>query len=64
MLISLNIGLVLWVCYGFLIHSLPIILPNGVTFLLAFPLLIMRLKYGRGHAHPGSSQPHPGQQVN
>ena len=47
MLISLNLGLLLWVCYGFLIHSLPIILPNAVTFLLAFPLLIMRLKYGR-----------------
>ena len=29
MLISLNVGLVLWVAYGFLIHSLPIILPNG-----------------------------------
>jgi MtN3 and saliva related transmembrane protein len=48
MLVSLNIGLALWVCYGFLIHSLPIILPNAVTLLLAFPLLIMRLKYGGG----------------
>lgn len=47
MLISLNVGLLLWVCYGFLIQSLPIILPNAVTFLLAFPLLILRLKYGR-----------------
>ena len=33
MLISLNVGLVLWVGYGFVIHSLPIILPNAVTFL-------------------------------
>jgi len=47
MLVSLNVGLLLWVCYGLLIHSLPIILPNAVTFLLAFPLLIMRLKYRR-----------------
>jgi|SRR6516162_3023034 MtN3 and saliva related transmembrane protein len=46
MLVSLNVGLLLWVCYGFLIRSLPIILPNAVTFLLAFPLLILRLKYG------------------
>ncbi len=45
MLISLNVGLVLWVAYGFFIHSLPIILPNAVTFFLAFPLLVMKLRY-------------------
>ena len=39
MLISLNVGLVLWVSYGFMIHSLPIILPNAVTFFLSAPLL-------------------------
>ena len=45
MLISLNVGLVLWVAYGFLIRSLPIILPNAVTFFLAFLLLVMKLRY-------------------
>ena len=35
---------------------LPIILPNAVTLLLAFPLLIMRLKYGRGDAQKGTNQ--------
>jgi MtN3 and saliva related transmembrane protein len=45
MLVSLNLGLLLWVAYGFLIHSLPIILPNAVTFFLAFPLLIMKLRF-------------------
>jgi MtN3 and saliva related transmembrane protein len=45
MLLSLNVGLLLWVAYGFLIHSLPLILPNAVTFFLAFPLLIMKLRY-------------------
>ena len=45
MLFSLNVGLVLWVAYGFLIHSLPLILPNAITFLLAFPLLVMKLRY-------------------
>jgi len=45
MLVSLNIGLLLWVAYGFLIHSLPIILPNAVTFFLAFPLLVMKLRF-------------------
>ena len=51
MLVSLNVGLLLWVAYGVLIHSLPLILPNAVTFLLAFPLLIMKLRF---HGDPGS----------
>jgi MtN3 and saliva related transmembrane protein len=50
MLVSLNVGLLLWVAYGFLIRSLPIILPNAVTFLLAFPLLIMKLRFQSQHA--------------
>ena len=45
MLVSLNFGLVLWVAYGFLIHSLPIMVPNAVTFFLAFPLLVMKLRF-------------------
>jgi len=45
MLLSLNVGLVLWVVYGLFIRSLPIILPNAVTFLLAFPLLVMKMRY-------------------
>jgi len=47
MLVSLNLGLLLWVAYGFLIHSLPIMLPNAVTFFLAFPLLVMKLRFHR-----------------
>ena len=45
MLISLNVGLLLWVSYGFMIHSLPIILPNAVTFFLSAPLLVMKVRY-------------------
>src|SRR5664279_3851318 len=45
MLLSLNVGLLLWVAYGFLIRSLPLILPNAITFFLAFPLLLMKLRY-------------------
>jgi MtN3 and saliva related transmembrane protein len=54
MLVSLNVGLVLWVAYGFLIHSWPIILPNGITLFLAFPLLIMKLRF-RHHPVPGET---------
>jgi MtN3 and saliva related transmembrane protein len=45
MLVSLNVGLLLWVGYGYLIHSLPIMLPNAITFLLAFPLLVMKVRF-------------------
>jgi MtN3 and saliva related transmembrane protein len=55
MLVSLNFGLVLWVAYGVLIHSLPLILPNAITFFLAFPLLIMKLRYGNLHATAAGS---------
>jgi MtN3 and saliva related transmembrane protein len=56
MLISLNVGLLLWVAYGFLIHSLPLILPNAVTFFLAFPLLIMKIRYRVEADEPTSNQ--------
>ena len=45
MLVSLNLGLLLWVAYGVMIHSLPLILPNAITFFLAFPLLVMKLRF-------------------
>ena len=50
MLVSLNIGLLLWVAYGVMIRSLPLILPNAVTFYLAFPLLVMKLRFQEGTA--------------
>jgi len=55
MLLSLNLGLLLWVGYGFLIHSLPLILPNAITFFLAFPLLIMKLRYREAADIPANS---------
>ena len=57
MLVSLNVGLLLWVAYGFLIHSLPMILPNAITFFLAFPLLIMKLRYRTLSLRPPATKP-------
>jgi len=56
MLLSLNVGLVLWVAYGFLIRSLPLILPNAITFFLAFPLLIMKIRYRHMTTVPAKSE--------
>lgn len=45
MLISFTTGVVCWLIYGLLIDSLPIILANGVTVLLAGTNLILKLRY-------------------
>jgi MtN3 and saliva related transmembrane protein len=45
MLVSLNLGLVLWVAYGAFIHSMPLVLANVLTFALASPLLVMKVRF-------------------
>jgi len=45
MFIVLTIGIFLWVVYGFLILSMPVIAANVVTFVLALTILILKLKY-------------------
>ena len=39
-------GVVLWLVYGILIYSWPIILANCVTLLLAGVVLVMKVKFG------------------
>ena len=39
-------GVVLWLVYGILIYSWPIILANCVTLLLAGVVLMMKVKFG------------------
>ena len=41
-----TIGVVLWLAYGILIDSWPIILANCVTVLLAGVVLAMKVKFG------------------
>lgn len=38
-------GVLLWIVYGLLIKALPIILANGFTFVMAFYILVMKLKH-------------------
>ena len=45
MLVTLNTGLLLWVVYGLWIRSMPLVLTNVLTFVLAFPLLIMKVRF-------------------
>ncbi|HYQ48456.1 MAG TPA: SemiSWEET transporter [Thermodesulfovibrionales bacterium] len=39
-------GIFLWILYGFLISSLPVIITNIVTFFLAFVILVLKLRNG------------------
>lgn len=46
MFLSFCTGVLLWLVYGMMIHSLPVMLANGVTFVLSGAILIMKLKWG------------------
>lgn len=44
------VGLFLWVIYGFVVNSTPIIIANSLTCLMALYILIMIIKYGKKKA--------------
>ena len=46
MLIALVVGLTLWLIYGILTKSAPIIAANGVSVLLIGIVLILKIRYG------------------
>jgi MtN3 and saliva related transmembrane protein len=41
-----TIGVALWLVYGILIESWPIIIANGITILLAGAMLAMKIRFG------------------
>lgn len=38
-------GLLLWIIYGISVKNIPVIMTNIATFVLAFPILVLKLKY-------------------
>ncbi|HZE86682.1 MAG TPA: SemiSWEET transporter [Methylomirabilota bacterium] len=46
MYIALVVGIALWFVYGLILQSMPIILANGISFLLATPILILKIQNG------------------
>jgi MtN3 and saliva related transmembrane protein len=40
-----SLGVFLWLCYGILINSLPIMIANLVTLTFSLFILIMKVKY-------------------
>ncbi len=44
--ILLTTGIFLWLIYGILLESLPIILANSITLIGCLYIVIMKIKYG------------------
>ena len=38
-------GVLLWIIYGLFLEDIPVIMTNVATFSLAFPILVLKLKY-------------------
>jgi len=45
MYIVFCIGIVLWLLYGLMIHSTPVIIANAVTLVIASMILLMKIRY-------------------
>ncbi len=43
MFLILSLGIVMWIIYGFLIDSIPVIAANIVSFVLVFTILILKI---------------------
>lgn len=41
------VGLFLWIIYGICVHSLPVILANIVTLILAVGILLLKIRWER-----------------
>ena len=46
LLLTFDTGVFLWLIYGLLIHSLPVIVANSVTLVLGIAILFLKLRYG------------------
>jgi MtN3 and saliva related transmembrane protein len=46
MYIILSAGILLWIIYGILIHDLPVILANSISFALVNIILFLKVKHG------------------
>ncbi len=45
MFLTLCLGLLMWVFYGLSINSMPVILTNIISFILAFTVLVLKIKH-------------------
>lgn len=55
MYLTFNIGVALWLIYGILLGSFPIIAANVLTLLLTGSILVLQFHGARQRRHPGAS---------
>lgn len=48
-----TIGVALWLAYGLLLDSWPMVIANSITLVLALMILGMKLRYSHGRQRPG-----------
>lgn len=53
MIIRFSAGIVLWLVYGVLLRSLPLILSNVVTLVLSLAIIALKICYRRGSRGEG-----------
>ncbi|MCP5141062.1 MAG: SemiSWEET transporter [Chromatiales bacterium] len=46
MYLAFSSGVFLWFVYGLMLGEWPIIIANGLTFLLSFAVLVLKLRHG------------------
>jgi len=47
MIVTYALSMLLWVAYAYFISSMPIIITNGIAFVMSFVQLILMIKYSR-----------------
>lgn len=47
MLLIFSAGVILWLTYGIMIESLPVILANVVTLILSVAIIVLKIRYSR-----------------
>lgn len=47
MFLLFSLGVMLWLYYGIAIHSIPIVVANGVTLVLSMSIILMKLGFDR-----------------
>ena len=54
MLLIFSAGVILWLIYGIMIGSVPVILANVVTLILSGTIIVLKIRYSR--PNPGDTQ--------
>jgi MtN3 and saliva related transmembrane protein len=59
MFLIFSTGVTLWLIYGILIRSAPIIIANSLTLLMSLVILVLKLRYARPQqrVNPGTDLP-------